>query len=214
MGIRKRTTRCEVVVCPSGTGQETWMVFAAALVTVIMCSVAIVLRNTTASARVVPAWQVDAFKELRAEELAIFNGLYTAAPEIQMYHEDDGGWPTVDALASWHVPPFVHDAAWIKNGAFGWTRSVIATQDEHVALYVGHPQDSGESCSFLLVMLHEHDHEDEAAHAPYEIWLHASPVEKIPTMISDQALINKGWREVVARKGEDEMKHTKNEERL
>ena len=194
------------------------MVLAVALMTVILCGIAIVLRNTTASAKAVTGWQVDAFKELRAEELATFNGLYTAAPEIELYHEEEGGWPTVDALASGYIPPFVQDAAWQRNGAFGWTCSVISTQNAHIALYVGHPQESAESGSFMLIMLHDHEKEEGnaglGAHAPYEIWLHPSPVAEIPTMITDQALINKGWREVVARRGEDEMKHANGGERL
>ena len=67
--------------------------------------------------------------------------------------------------------------------------------------------------SFLLVMLHDHVKKEgnagAAAHVPYEIWLHASPVAETPSMVTDQSLINKGWREVVARKGESETLRTK-----
>lgn len=206
---------CEVVVRPAGSGLETRLVLAVALLTILICGGAIVLRNTAATAKEVPAWQVDAFKTLRAEELAVFNGLQTAALEIDMYHEDEAGWPTVDELAADYISPFVRDAAWEQNGKIAWTRNIISTQDKHIALYVGHPANTERSGSFMLLMLHDHMKKEGnaggVAHAPYEVWIHASPVAEIPTMITDQSLISKGWREVVARKGEQETRRTKGE---
>lgn len=215
MGKKYSTPVCEVVVRPSGAGLETRMVFAVALLTIIICGSVILFRSSGATAKVIPAWQVDAFSDLRGEEMAIFNGLYTAAPEIELFYEDEGGWPTVDQLAKELIPPFVHDAAWEKNGAPGWVRNIISTQDKDIALYVGHPRDGTKSGSFMLVMLHDlvkkEGNAGAAVHAPYEVWIHASPVADVPTMVTDQALINKRWREVVARKGEDETRRTKGE---
>ncbi|QJB56952.1 DUF6162 family protein [Pseudodesulfovibrio sp. zrk46] len=216
MGKNPRQMTREVVVKPSGSGTESRLVLMVALLTIAICSAAIVLRNTAAKAKEVPTWQVDAFEDLRAEELAIFNGLISAAPEIDIFHEDEGGeWPSVDALAADFIPPFVQDAAWKKNGAMAWIRSIINTQDKHIAMYVGHPLDVTKSGSFMLVMLHDHVKKEGnaggATHAPYEVWIHASPVAEIPSMVTDQALINKGWREVVARKGDDETRRTREE---
>jgi len=214
MGKRRFSPGCEMIVRPSGSGLETRLVLAVAMLTMVICGSAIVLRNTTATAKEVPTWQVDAFKDLRAEELATFNGLHTAAPEIEIFHEDeDSRWPTVDELASDLIPPFVQDAAWEKNGSLGWTRTIISTQDKHIALYVGHPREVSKSGSFMLVMLHDHVKKEgnagAASHAPYEVWIHTSPAAETPTMVTDQALINKGWREVVARRGEEETMRTK-----
>jgi len=214
MGKQVMGARCEVVVRPSGSGLETRMVLAVALLTILVCGCVIVLRNTEVTAKVVTAWQVDAFTALRAEELAVFNALHTAAPEIEIFHEDeDNRWPSVDELAGDSIPPFVQDAAWEKSGGMGWSRSIIFTTDKHIALYVGHPSGTIKMGSFLLVMLHDHVKKEGnavgATHAPYEIWMHASSVAEAPLMITDQALIKKGWREVVARKGEDETMRTK-----
>jgi len=210
---------CVKVVRPSGTGLETRLVLMVALLTVLICGGSILLRNTSSAIRETPDWQIDAFKDLRTEELATFNGLYTAAPEIELFHEDVGSrWPTVDELESDFIPPFVQDVAWEQNGSIEWTHSIISTSSKHIALYVGHPRQEALSGSFLLVMLHDHVKKEGNAgaisHAPYEIWLHVSPAADIPSMVTDQALINKGWREVVARRGEDEMKRTKGEDYL
>jgi len=212
-------TRCEIVVRPIGTGRETRLVLLAALVTLAVCALIVGFRNTTATAKVVPAWQVDAFKDLRTEELATFNALYTAVPEIEAMHGDRvNHWPTVAELESNYIPPFVPDTAWRKRGSLDWARSVVSTCESHVALYLGRPDDASVSGSFLLVMMHDHVKKQGNAggvsHAPYEIWINSSQVVEFPQILTDQALINSGWREVVARKGEDEMKRTKGEDFL
>jgi len=213
IGKGGKVPACEVVVRPSGPGLETRLVLTVALLTILICGGAIVLRNTAATATEIPGWQVNAFESLRAEELAIFNGLQTAALEIEMYHQDEAGWPSVDDLADDYITPFVQDAAWEQNASMAWTRNIISTEDKHIALYVGHPGQAERSGSFLLLMLHDHAKKDGnaggAVHAPYEVWIHASPVADIPIMITDQALISKGWREVVARRGEQETIRTK-----
>ena len=135
-------------VRPSGSGTETKLVLLTALLTVFLCGGAVVLRTTAATSSAIADWQLDAFKDLRAEELAIFNSLHTAAPEIEMIHEEMGGWPTVDALAAELIPPFVRDAAWEKNGAMTWARKAMPAQGRHIVLYAGHP--SGNAGTGLL----------------------------------------------------------------
>jgi len=213
MGKRYTPPVCEVVVRPAGAAVETKLVLLVALLTVVVCGSAIALRRAPSENATSPDWQVDAFRDLRAGELAVFNNLYTAAPEIEMSHEFDGGWPSVDQLATSLVPPFVRDAAWEKDGAMSWSRSIIDSRDKHIALYLGHPGKGAQSGSFLLIMLHDHVKKEgnagADAHAPYEIWRHVSPVASAPEMITDQALINKGWRQVVARRGEQETRRAK-----
>ncbi|NDV19055.1 hypothetical protein GO013_06430 [Pseudodesulfovibrio sp. JC047] len=216
---RNMAPGCECVVRPAGAGVETRLVLLVAFLTVMVCGGSIFLRTSSARVAEVSGWQVDAFNDLRAEELALFNGLYTAAPEIMAFHDDSNGqWPSVTDLETDLIPPFIRDSAWRKNGAMEWSNSILSTKDKHIALYVGHPQDSDISGSFLLVILHDHVKKEgnagAATHAPFEVWLHPSPVAETPTMVTDQALINKGWREVVARKGEDEMKRMKGEDYL
>lgn len=214
MGKRLNDPRCEVVVRASGSGRETRYVALVAFLTLIICCSAIVLRNTTAKAVPVPSWQVDAFNDLTTSELATFNALHSAAPEIDILHEDGLEWPSVDQLALEYMPPFVQDAAWEMSGKLAWSRTVISTKDKHIACYLGRPSNPKKSRAFLLVMLHDHGPVNGTAHAPYEVWLHESVAVDMPSMINDQALINSGWREVVARSGEKEIARTKGEEYL
>jgi len=208
MGKRFVGPVCEMVVRPSGPGRETGLVLLFALLTVLVCGSAVALRNSATEAGPLPSWQVDAFRDLGGMDLAVFNALVTAAPEIEMIHEEMGGWPTVDRLAGDFLPPFVEDAAWERNGAYAWDRVAIASAARHIVLYVGRPQ--GEGATFMLVMLHEHiKKEGNAAgsvHAPFEVWMHPSSASEIPKTVTDQALIGQGWREVLARKGEGEIR--------
>ncbi len=211
MGKRYQPPVCEVVVRPSGSGTETRLVLLAALLTVLVCGATVLFRTASASVKPVPSWRVNAFRDLPPAQLGVFNALYNAAPEIEMIHEETGGWPTTDALAAEYIPPFVEDAAWEKNGSLGWSRVAIASPGRHIVLYVGRPDDGARSGTFMLVMLHDHVKKEGnaggATHAPFEVWMHASSSAEVPDMITDQALIGQGWREVVARRGEQETRH-------
>lgn len=208
MGKRFVGPVCEEVVRPSGSGRETGLVLLSALLTILVCGSVVALRNSATEAGPAPSWQVDAFGELGAGELAVFNALSTAAPEIEMIHEETGDWPTVARLEADYLPPFVEDAAWERNGAFAWGRVAIASAEKHIMLYVGRPR--GDGAAFMLVMLHDHVKKEGNAggsvHAPFEIWMHPSSAAEVPETLTDQMLIGQGWREVLARRGEEEIR--------
>ena len=218
MGAQNQGAGCVVVVKPSGSGKETRLVLLVALLTVLVCGSAVAVRTVSTGVEPVPVWQIDAFSALNAQELATFNALHAAGPEIDMLHYDIGGWPSVTDLASEFIAPFMMDAAWGKNGRLEWTRSVVSAEEKHIAVYIGRPLDADVSRSFLLVMLHDHVKREGnavgAVHAPYEVWVHPDPAVNMPNMVTDQALISAGWREVVARSGQDEMQRTKGEDFL
>jgi hypothetical protein len=162
------------------------------------------------------SWRLDAFSDLSPGELAVFNGLRTAALDIQMMHEEDGLWPTIDALEEAAVPPFNQDVVWHQSGRMVWSRSIIATEARHIALYLGSPLLCDQGRSLLLVMMHDHVRRQGnvpgRGRAPYEIWLHPACAPDIPDALTDQALITAGWYEVVARTGAIETRHTKGAE--
>jgi hypothetical protein len=212
MGHRSSQFTCEEIVRPAGSHIESILVLLLSLIVVAVAGSVIVLRGTASTASAAQPWSVDAFTELLPAELAVFNALETAVPELEMIHEDDG-WPTVAGLASELVPPFVQDGAWERNGRFDWERSVISTSERHIVCYIGRPGVEGMR-TFLLVMLHEHgaNHFMEEKHSPYEIWVHADPAVSIPNMVADNALVVGGWREVMARSGSDLVLNSKGAE--
>lgn len=214
MGTRK-WSGCAVVVRPSGTSRETWLVMLVAALTVAICGAVVALRNPMETVTAEPEWRLNAFAELQGGELAVFNALHTAAPELIMAHEEEGNWPEIEALARDFLPPFVRDAAWRRNGQYHWERSIIRTADKHIACYLGRSFDNAARRTFLLVLLHTHGTKDGNAggmnHAPYEVWVHDATSVGMPAVVSDQTLIGKGWREVIARSGESELIRNKGE---
>lgn len=207
----------EEVVRPSQGGAETSWLLVVAFLTVLVCALAIFLRNQTHTTKKLGGWQIDAFNQLSGQELGVFNALRIAALEIDDIHKDlDGGWVSVSALEELFIPPFVRDAAWQKQGKMNWRQKILPSMDKHIALYLGNPSDKEASGSFLLVMLHDHKKKQGNAtqgptHAPSEIWWCKDPLKAFPQVVSDQALISSGWREVMAFKGSDEIKRVKGE---
>lgn len=207
------TTSNAVTVSPAGSSLETRLVLLFAAITLFVCAGIIKLRQHADETKQPLAYQISAFEDLRPSELATFNALISAVPDIEAYHNDEQHWPSIDELRDDYIPPFVQDVAWKKAGRLAWRRNILNADENHIALYQGRPANKNTSGSFLLVMLHGHKKAKASAsgpvHAPYEVWLHPSPNVELPEMMGDQALINMGWREIVARRGEDEIKKTK-----
>lgn len=205
----------ETLVAPAKGGKETFWLLIVAAVILMCCGTAIGMRMNTDYKKSIDTWQVNAFSELEAGEISIFNALQTAAEEIAETHEmEPTSWMSVEELEELYVPPFAHDAAWNKQGKIKWTMQSGSSDNVHIGLYLGHPQAEDIQSAFLLLMLHEHKKKQGNAatgptHAPYEIWINDKKSQDFPTIVTDQALIAAGWKEIVALTGEDEMKRMK-----
>lgn len=202
------------LISPSGKGKETMYVLLAALVVSITCATLIFINQKQSQIAVLADFQIRAFSHLNEKELVIFNGLYTAAVEINVIHEEEAEWLTIVQLEDELMPPFTKDASWKKNGRFSWTRSLRPSGSIDIALYTGHPEEGKNTGSFILLFLHDHNQQlsndrTEPSHAPYEIWFHPSADKMAPEITTDQGFISSGWKEVIAYSGEDEIKKIK-----
>lgn len=199
----------------SGKGKETSYILIAATTLLITCSALISLNHTKSESIKLPKFQMSAFTDLNEQELAIFNGLYTSAVEIDEIHNDEGGeWLTITELEDSFLPPFVKDSLWKKSGQYKWSRRLNPTGSIDVAIYSGSPTGKIKSGSFTLLFLHDHaamnsSQNPNPVHAPFEIWYHASSEKHPPSLITDQAFIAAGWKEVAPLSGKDEVKRIK-----
>lgn len=208
-----RPTRQRIL--PSGKGTETSYVLLAAAIVLLTCASLISLNQTRTESKELQDFQISAFADLNEHELAVFNGLYTSAVEIDEIHNNEGGeWLTIKELEDSLLPPFIKDSSWKKNGQYEWSRKVCPSGSIDVAIYSGTPASKSESGSFILLFLHNHAETSSPptanpGHAPYEIWYHSSTKKRPPTIITDQSFIAAGWKEVEALSGEDEIKRIK-----
>lgn len=210
------TILTEEVVRPSGSRRETTWLAAAAVCVLTICTLLIFINSRQVATQPLPEYKINAFTDLSPGELATFNGLYTSAPEINDIHnESDGKWMSVAELEEYYMPPFVRDRAWEQSGRIKWTLETRPAGDMDIAIYTGKPQDNGAGGAFVLLFLHNHKKQGNANEAPmhpeYEIWHTPSPGASAPEIITDQAFISAGWKEVVAYKGSDEKTRVKGE---
>lgn len=207
----------EELVRPCGSSSETWWLLGCAIATLLFCFFAITSRQPTPASPTLQPWQLNAFTDLRPDELGTYNALYAAAMEIDDLHQnEDGKWLTIDSLEETFMPPFVKDAAWSRQGKLSWQRILPPLGTTDIALYLGVPAQKDISGSFLLVMQHSHDATgmhipDKAVHPPHEIWYSRTSKVTVPSIVTDQALIAAGWKEIVPLKGGDEILRTKGE---
>ncbi|PIE65355.1 MAG: hypothetical protein CSA26_03255 [Desulfobacterales bacterium] len=200
----------ECIVQPASGGSETRWLLVIVIMIVVCCGLAIYMRTETGVQKGPESWQMNAFTELNSSEIGIFTALQTAAVEIDETHDlEDGRWLGIDEMEELYIPPFVKDSAWHKQGKVVWTRKIVSADEIHIALYRGISDTETVRGTFLLLMLHDHKKKQGnvaagPTHAPFEIWFHDQKDRAFPDIITDQALISAGWREVVGHTGEDE----------
>ncbi|PIE64407.1 MAG: hypothetical protein CSA26_08605 [Desulfobacterales bacterium] len=203
------TVVSEAIVPPARGGRETRWVLVAAVCILVVCSAAIVTRTRDDSENRLKSWQLNAFSGLNGNEIGVFNALLTASIEIEDIHTQEGYWIDVNALEKLYIPPFARDAAWKKQGRIVWKQKIINAENRHIAMYMGTPANDDIGGTFLLLMLHDHEKKQgnvgsRPGHAPFEIWFNRERGPEFPRIITDQAFIGAGWKEVIALTGKDE----------
>lgn len=211
-----RVATRQTIVSPARGGTESkWLLLLTILILTI-CFTIVSARTHGNTESKTESWQLSAFSDLNSFEIGVFNSLQIAAIEIGQVHDiENGRWMGAKELKANYIPPFVKDAAWHKQGEIQWKQKLIDAQNRHIALYKGKPS-TGNAVggTFLLLMLHDHQKKQgnaaiRLAHKPFEIWFHKTVDQKFPTVITDQALINSGWLEIIALTGEDEITRIK-----
>lgn len=206
----------KIIIKPISTKSEVTWLFITIAIVILVAGSAISLRVRPGDEKVLKNHQISAFKDLNTLDQGTFNDLYAAALEINELHMlDEGTWPTPQSLADEYIPPFVKDQVWIKRGKISWQLQIPDFKTGHLALYFGAPSDVGDYGCFLLIMRHNHEQPQPGKkiidHGPYEIWHNKNIKAEFPKIVTDPALIAKGWKEVAPYKGEEEVKRLKGE---
>ncbi|PID57606.1 hypothetical protein CSB45_07210 [candidate division KSB3 bacterium] len=210
------------IVKPSGTRQETFYVLLTILFVALGFSLMVIHRSRSEETAQLESYQLSAFSDLNDAEKGIFSDLYAAAIEIDAIHDLENIWPQIDELEEIYLAPFLKDAGWERRGKLAWSVKHDDQATLHTAAYLGISAEPDVSASFLLLLSHHHD-EKAAAHdensLPADgheeehstIWYAAGRDPVLPNELNEEGLIAKGWKEVIAYKGEEEVRRLKGE---
>ncbi|AHG64644.1 DUF6162 family protein [Advenella mimigardefordensis] len=179
---------------PAGAGHETAAVLAACAVIVLLATLTIVLRTTSAPVSQIQAGQVDARHGLTAAEQGVYADLLVAAQEIGLAQTP----PQVSDLAEQMIPPFVTDASTERRGGHDWQMK----QDGQMVAYIGVTHAPDTAGSMLLRMTPP---TDATAHADQQdstvqVWLQKDTGRPahLPTALTADSLAQEGWQQVVS----------------
>ncbi len=179
------------------------------------------------------SWQVRSFDGLNAVDQAIHSALLPAGEEIIWNNNDTGGWITLEHAQKIVLPPFYRDAFWKSNGEVHWqlilpgshqahartpdgevaspaqspSQVSQATQGQGAAVYYGAGGRLPGQSAYLLVIGHAHAGVMWANQAT--IWVHPNPNAPYPGIVKPEALVSKGWRQVIAYDGASEIERVK-----
>ena len=205
------------VVKPASAGREgVYFILVTAMV-VAVAGILIMCRTRVEPQKVLFEYQISGYKDLNNSEQTTFVALYTAAMEIDAFHDDnEGTWLSVKELQEQFIPPFAHDRAWETSGKLAWTQKIRNREKIHMTAYLGKPSVPDISGSFLLVLSHDHGEEGDCRigepehdEEPFAIWYIAEAEVDFPEGLTMQSLTLKGWKEVIPYKGEDERRRIK-----
>lgn len=178
---------------PAAAGHETAAVLAACAVIVLLATLTIVLRTSSAPVAQIHAGQIDARHGLTAAEQGVYADLLVAAEEIGLASAP----PRIADLAAQMIPPFVVDASTVRRGGHEWQMK----QEGHMLAYVGVTKAPDTAGSMLLRMAHpiDADGHPDPHNTLTQVWLHkpTGGQTQLPATLNPDNLVQEGWLQVV-----------------
>ncbi len=120
----------------------------------------------------------------------------------------EDSWPDVDQLAEYYfVAPFAKDLFWSQYGEVTWAR-VTTFSFEGSTVYHGNGGSADQQSAYLVVL--SHAHKGASFSSSGTIWMNADAYAPAPNEVVRDALIRKGWKQVVAYSGDMERRRIRN----
>lgn len=171
------------IVRPAGASHETLWVLLFCLLVVACAGSVVAWHHEPAAQSTINPHQLDARRDLTPGEQGIYADLRVTLDEVRLLREEQRQLPTATQLASEGFAPFAQDASSSSRGAHQWR-----LLDEQA--YLGLTQQVATAGSFLLRI--------NAADQPPDIWLNRTADLAALDDLNDQALIDRGWKQVIA----------------
>jgi hypothetical protein len=169
------------IVRPAGAGHETLYVLLLCLIILAVSGTVVVLRGESQEVAAVPSHQLDARRDLSAAEQGIYADLRVTLDEIHLLQQEHSALPSPAQLAEEGFAPFAQDASSVSRGNHRW-------QLLEPSAYLGLSETPLTSGSLLM----------RISGTEPDIWLNRRANLAAPSDLTDQALIDAGWQQVVA----------------
>ena len=176
------TTPTTHVVRPAGAGHETLYVALLSLLILLAAAGVVALHGESHDVAHVPAHQLDARRDLTPAEQGIYADLRVTLDEVRLLAQEQEAPVTPAQLAEEGFAPFAQDASSVSRGSHAWQLLQGA--------YLGLSQAPAVAGSFLLRVT-----EPEA---DADVWVNRTAGAVAPTVLSDEALMDAGWQQVIA----------------
>ena len=201
-------------VRPSGGRFEGLIIFAATIIVGSTLAFYVAERGQNEESEEIYDWQVSAFNSLTGADQAIYNSLYTVKDEIPYIYDDinyfnEPGekfrWPNLQDFQDYLLPPFFQDTSWEQNGSLQWSLHEPLPEGEMQGstMYLGTDGQLQNQGSFLLVIHHVHAGFTNTNSTI--VWRSPDNHAEMPESGFRDSLILRGWREVVAYSGDQEI---------
>ncbi len=194
-------------------GEILFLAVSTAVILLVAAGMIALKKGKTEGAKHLKGYQISGISDLTGNNQGIFTDLYTAALDIEYYHQTNHpAWPAVTQLMGDKIAPFLKDELWQSRGRLDWREQPTGTDAALVntKAYVGKSTNSADAGSFLV--LFEHYHSSDGTYylaggkeRSYTIWFKNNTFD-LPATITEGTLVQNGWKEVVSYTGKDQRK--------
>jgi hypothetical protein len=222
------------VIPPASGRLETMLFVLATLGLVGVTTGYILLKPKAEGPPPLLSWQVSSFDGLSPVDQAIHSALLPAADEIVWGNNDTGQWMTMEQAQETLLPPFYKDNFWKVNGEVNWqvimpgavgtgaqeapkpevSKDPIGpppspnavyqgTLGQGTATYYGSGGKAPGQSTYLIVIGHAHSGVYWINQAT--LWIHKDPNTPIPDVMKPEALVSRGWRQIIPYNGASEV---------
>lgn len=221
------------------SGRLESVLFLLAILLLAGCTVAYVfLKPRAEGPPPLLSWQVSSFDGLSTVDQAIHSALLPAADEIVWANNDTGQWKTIEQLEQTLLPPFYKDNFWKTNGEVSWQAIMPGavgtgpqeaplpeiskdpfgpppppnavyqgTLGQGTASYFGTGGKAPGQSAYLIVIGHAHSGVYWINQAT--LWIHEDPNAPLPDVLKPEALVSRGWRQIIPYNGASEVERVK-----
>jgi hypothetical protein len=198
------------IVKPATGRYEGFYLLLVCVTVLVVCGTLILQRQTKLEVINLQPYQISAFADLSKTEQGIFNDLYAAGLEVQTAHRDSNSWLLLDDLVDLALPPFEQTSLSQSRGGHQWSAVSFETKGLSAMGYFGKSARVADARSFLLVMQYQPPQGlppgsriDPSAGLSFSIWVNSNAAITAPKTLNTPGLVDLGWQEAVALRGEE-----------
>ncbi len=134
------------IVKPLSSKKENISLLVSFILIILLSFAILRFRYQPEYKQVIDEHEISSYSSLNSIELGIYSDLKNSLFDISLMFEEKKELPSIEALISEEIPPYVNDATWKQRGSIDW----IYMEHDNFVFYLGVSNDVKKIGTFLV----------------------------------------------------------------